>query len=98
MNEEELKTLENVIGFLGGGYNVISLDRVEILEKSLTYIKQLEKENEELQKKYLDESYDKSKLVKENAELKDKIKQCNKLLYSDEISDSEICSKIMEIL
>lgn len=37
-------------------------------------------------------------LVKENAELKDKIKQCNKLLYSDGISDSEVCSKIMEIL
>lgn len=31
-------------------------------------------------------------------ELKEKIRQCNKLLYSDGISDGEVCAKIMEIL
>lgn len=48
MNKEELEKLKQTVNYFGHWYDVIGEERVSILEKSIEYIAELEKENAEL--------------------------------------------------
>jgi len=51
MTREELEKLKQTIAYFGHWYDVIGKERVLILEKSIRYIEQLDKENEKLEGK-----------------------------------------------
>ena len=53
MTKEELKQLKQTVDYFGHWYDVIGEERVLILEKSIEYITDLEKQNAELRKKNL---------------------------------------------
>ena len=53
MTKEEIEKLKQTIDYFGHWYDVIGEERVLILEKSIEYIADLEKQNAELRKKNL---------------------------------------------
>ena len=52
MTKEELEKLKETIAYFGHWYDVIGEERVLILEKSIEYIAELEKENARQKEKY----------------------------------------------
>lgn len=48
MTDEEKAKFKRIIDYFGSWYDVIGLDNIKILEKSISYIAELEKENAEL--------------------------------------------------
>lgn len=86
MTKEELKKLKETIAYFGHWYDVIGEERVLILEKSIEYITDLEKQIEELKEKH---KQDELCLIISNssarAELQDqieKMKCCNNCKHS----------------
>ena len=101
MTKEEIKKLKQTVDYFGHWYDVIGEERVAILEKAVNELeatKELQEENEELQQKYLSESYEKAKLVKQIEKMKSDVK--GNLRFAEhsnnEIMRQKMCSMLLQ--
>ena len=98
MTKEELKKLKETIAYFGHWYDVIGEERVLILERSIEYIAELEKEKCELLGIIQGKDTAIQDLQKENAELKQINLDNGELIIENEKLRKEQLTKAKDFL